>query len=103
MARIRSTAHIQSVRLAQLATLALLITGCGAVSSPISTSATTGQAIVGHVHGGRQAVVGARIYLLAAGAYGYGGPSDSLLNPQFPGVSTDSIGGYVLTDNSGSF
>jgi streptogramin lyase len=110
MARIRRMAKIRLVRLAQIATLtllaaglALLITGCGAVSSPISTTATTGQAIAGRVRGGQQAVVGARVYLMAAGTNGYGGPSDSLLNPQFPGVSTDSIGAYVLTDNSGSF
>jgi hypothetical protein len=63
------------------------------------------------VHGGQQAISGAKIYLLAANTTGIAGPgivasssnaSVSLLNPAKTGNS-DSIGGYVLTDSNGAF
>ena len=84
--------------------LALLIAGCGALPSqlPISTP-SAGQSITGHVHGGQQSVTGSHIYLFAAGTGGYGGPSESLLNPTAPGVATDAKGSYVTTDSAGNF
>ncbi len=80
----------------------IFLAGCGAVPTNIA-SVATGQTIQGKVHGGSQAVSGAHIYLLAAGTSGYGGPSISLLNPTFPGVSTDETGSYVPTDANGAF
>ena len=84
--------------------LALLITGCGAVTSQLPTTVpSTGQPITGKVHGGRQSVGGSRIYLFAAGTAGYGTPSVSLLRPTAPGVATDTDGSYVTTDSVGNF
>jgi streptogramin lyase len=92
-----------------------LLTGCGAFQSQqistLATSTTTtgtpnttpGSAIVGNVHGGQPPVVGAHIYLFAASQAGYGAPSVSMLNSSQPGVATDSIGSYVLTDGNGYF
>jgi hypothetical protein len=81
----------------------LLLAGCGAMPSSAISSTATGQAIHGRVHGGNQAVVGAHVYLFAAGISGYGGPSVSLLRPSAPGVYTDSLGSYVLSDASSNF
>ena len=52
-----------------------------------------GTALHGKVHGGRQPIVGAQVYLYAADATGYGKASDSLLNSP----------GYVTTDSNGNF
>jgi streptogramin lyase len=77
--------------------------GCGATSIP-STSPAPGVAMAGGVFGGEQPVVGAKIYLYAAGATGNGSPSTSLLSTSASGVGTDSSGnGYVLTDADGNF
>jgi streptogramin lyase len=57
-------------------------------------------------------VIGAKIYLLAASVYGYGGAginpsasnaSVSMLSASGTGNAADNIGSYVLTSNSGSF
>lgn len=101
--------------LAALAAAALL-TGCGpfqqqpvalgttsTTSSPAIPSTVPGSAIVGNVHGGQQAVTGAHIYLFAANPAGYGAPSMSLLNSSQPGINSDAIGNYVLTDAIGNF
>ena len=58
--------------------LPLVLTGCELASSNAPT-ADPGLAIQGSVHGGQQPIVGARVYLLAAGTGGYGGQSSSLL------------------------
>ena len=88
--------------LAFLTASSALLIGCGAIPSQI-TSTGLGQTLQGQVHGGSQAVTNSHIYLFAAGTSGYGGPSQSLLNPTFPGVSTDATGAYVTTDANGSF
>jgi hypothetical protein len=85
--------------------MVLLISGCGVVSSQFAnpTASTTSQSISGQVHGGNQFVTGSHIYVFAAGTSGYGGPSVSLINPSFAGVSTDSYGAYVTSDSNGNF
>jgi hypothetical protein len=111
MPQIRPETTFKLIRACQIATLtllatglALLVIGCGAVPGQItSTIPQAGQTLIGNVHGGSQSVVGAHLYLFAAGTSGYGGPSISLLNPQAAGVSTDSIGTYVTTGVNGSF
>jgi streptogramin lyase len=74
-------------------------------------TADPGLAIQGAVHGGQQAIVGAHVYLFAAGTSGYGGAglaatglnaSTSLLKASSTGLS-DSIGAYVLTGSGGTF
>ncbi len=84
-----------------------LLAGCGVSSSPFATGSTTPIAqtapLQGRVHGGQQVVEGAHIYLFAASTYGYGYNSVSLLNGGVPGVYTDALGGYVLTDKNGNF
>ena len=76
-----------------------LLTGCALQSS---TSPSTGPrlGITGTIHGGQQPVVGARIYLLAAGTSGYGGTSTSLLTS---GAGSDALGTYVLSGLGGSY
>ena len=97
---------------------ATLLSGCGpfqqqpvslgsgstsSTGSPTAPATTPGSAIVGNVHGGQQAVVGAHIYLFAANPAGYGSPSISMLNSTQPGVETDATGNYILTDPNGNF
>ena len=72
-------------------------------SSPVGPATTPGSPIQGNVHGGQDAVTGAHIYLFGANPGGYGLPSISMLNPTRPGILTDSIGSYVLTDSTGGF
>ena len=78
---------------AAAALLAATLTGCGGEGKLLSgtAEATTGAAISGHVLGGQQPIVGARVYLYAAGTGGYGSPSRSLL----------AAPGYVTTDANG--
>ncbi|SNS32377.1 hypothetical protein SAMN05421770_101498 [Granulicella rosea] len=80
--------------------LATLLAGCSLspTGEPVETA---GVALTGVVHGGQQPIVGAKLYLLAAGTGGYGTASTSLLTTGVAG--TDSIGGYVLTTSGGSF
>ncbi len=95
------------VVLASLAAAPLLLGGCGVTPSQLATTATTPTpqtaTLRGRVHGGQQVVEGAHIYLFAASTYGYGYNSISLLNGSVPGVYTDALGGYVLTDQNGNF
>jgi hypothetical protein len=90
--------------------LPLVLTGC-TLSPTAAPSPDTGLAIQGQVHGGRQAIVGAHVYLFAAGTESYAGPglaatglnaSTSLLKSSSTGLS-DSIGAYVLTGAGGAF
>jgi len=105
-----------NLRLAFSLLAAALLSGCGpfqeqqltpgatsTTSSPTAPSTVAGSAIVGNVHGGQQAVVGAHIYLFAANSGGYGSPSISMLNSSQPGVDNDVTGNYVLTDAQGNF
>jgi len=90
--------------------LPLVLTGC-TLSPTAAPTADPGLAIQGAVHGGQQAIVGAHVYLFAAGTTGYGGAgiaatglnaSNSLLKASSTGLS-DSIGAYVLTGSGGTF
>ena len=80
--------------------LSTLLTGCGLQTTSPPDSAT-GTALSGRVHGGQQPVVGAHVYLFAAGTSGYGATSTSLLTSGTAG--SDSLGQYVTTDSSGAF
>jgi sugar lactone lactonase YvrE len=81
--------------LSPLFALPFLLTGC-ALSAPSS-----GVALHGQLHGGQQAVAGAKVYLLAANTTGYGQPSVSLLLAADTGNAADAIGSYVKTDANG--
>lgn len=83
-----------------LSTLCLTLTGCS-LSSTASPSPEAGSAISGVVYGGRQPIIGAHVYLMAAGTAGYGLASSSLLTSGISG--TDAVGGYVLTGTGGAF
>lgn len=77
----------------------------GSGSLPIS--AAQASTLHGIAHGGQQPIVGAKIYLLAAGTTGYASSSTSLLTASsyagYP-TSQDTSGRYyVTTDNTGSF
>ena len=84
--------------------LTVLLTGCGVTggSTPIVSPSVTGTSIQGRVQGGQAPVVGAHVYLFAANTMGYGSPSVSLLQASSTGHS-DSLGAYVLTNNTGAF
>ena len=91
-----------SPHLASIAGLALLmaaLTGCSSLVQTVdpaaasSTTTTTVSAVSGRVQEGQQPVVGARIYLYAAGTSGYASPSTNLLTAQ---VVTDSSGDFNL-------
>jgi len=57
----------------------LLLSGCGFTTTE-SSSPSPGLDIAGNVHGGQQPVVGAHVFLFAAGTGGYGNQVTSLLN-----------------------
>jgi hypothetical protein len=80
----------------------LFLTGC-ALGPSAAPSPDHGQVLQGNVHGGRQPIAGAHVYLFAANTTGYGQPSVSLLNPSATGAATDPVGTYVTTDASGTF
>jgi hypothetical protein len=56
----------------------------------------------GVVYDGKQPMVGAHVYLMAANTTGYGQPSVSLLKAAVTGHS-DAIGAYLLTGTDGGF
>ena len=82
-----------------LVSLPLLLDGCSTQSTSVNQT-YAGSAIIGSLHGGQQPITGARVYLLAASAAGYGNASTSLLTV---GSGADSVGTYVTTDGGGSF
>lgn len=98
--------------------LTLALTGCSVTAVDSPTAPEAGVAFQGHVFGGQQPIVGAHVYLFAAGTGGYGGPgiaastsnaSTSLLT-SVPGSTTLDTGGgstngdyYVTTNSSGAF
>jgi hypothetical protein len=106
--------HLRS--LGSLTLLTLLLSGCGSVatqtpatstqtttSTSTSTDTTTSSNLSGRVHVGQQVLSGSHIYVFAAGASGYSGPSVSLINPAHAGVGTDTYGAYITSDSQGSF
>jgi hypothetical protein len=95
------------VAVAPLALTAFLLSGCSGFSRPTPTenlsNSVQGTALRGIVHGGRQPIVGAHVYLYAANTNGYGQLSMSLLTSG-PGRSEDSNHNYYVTSGtSGTF
>jgi len=94
------------------ASCALLLSGClnaPMTNNTIESNTVRGTALKGIVHGGRQPIVGAHVYLLQANTGGYAGPgvaasTNNLSNSLLAGTGySDSIGSYVLTNSSGVF
>jgi hypothetical protein len=92
----------------------LLFTGCEVSNLPSSSSVSTSTLgrIQGRVHGGRQPVAGAHVYLYAVGTTGNGGKdiaasasdaSVSLLTSSGGNVQSDGTNYYVATDTGGNF
>ena len=97
----------------------LLLSGCATSFDPVPTTIPTQtslKGISGNVHGGRQPVSGAHLYVYAAGAGGYGGngiaastanASTSLLTSfptgSFPTAKDAANNYYVTTDINGNF
>jgi hypothetical protein len=77
------------------------------VTQPISPLSDVG--LTGVVSSGAQPIVGAHVYLLAAGTTGYGGNGITAGNVSVSVVSaaetgtSDSVGAYVVTDANGKF
>jgi sugar lactone lactonase YvrE len=96
--------------------LLCVLAGCSADFNPTSLSQTS-LALTGNVHGGRQPISGAHVYVLAAGTGGNGGPSiaPSAANASVSLLNTFSTGAfpttfdaalnayYVTTDAQGNF
>src|SRR5208282_1245317 len=85
-----------------LISCALVFSGC--TGAPVLTSTSTqpdqvqGVAINGRVNGGQNPISGAKVYLYAVDATGYGNASDSLLKS--PGyVTSDSTGTFSITND----
>ena len=90
-----------NLRALALLPLAFLVTGCS-LNSGNTSSPTQGTAFGGSIHGGRQPIAGAHIYLLAAATTAYGDPSVSLLNLSATGRA-DFLGAYVTSNADGAF
>jgi hypothetical protein len=115
--RVARKATLSAVSAVALTAVALFTSGCTGFTDAVhsDTIPTTGAALQGIVHGGRQPIVGAHVYLAAAGSGGYGvaatsGPSGtaSLLNVNVttnePTTSGhDTNGYYVVTGAGGGF
>ncbi len=86
----------------------LFLSGCSGVPvAPLpdtDSNGNSGPAITGIVHGGEQPIVGARVYLFAAGTSGLGGASQSLLiNTTGTTKDTSDNNYYVTTQSGGTF
>ena len=89
----------------------LLLTGCSSMVTTAAPETATGMALQGEAHGGSQAIVGARVYLLAANSTGYptaaSNLSISLLTTGTPNGTTDPnlppAAKYVTTGSYGQF
>lgn len=85
----------------------LVLVGCGG-GAPIVSSVTqpitplSDVALSGVVSSGTQPIVGAHVYLFAAGTTGYGQASVSVVSAAETATS-DSVGAYVMTDANGKF
>jgi hypothetical protein len=79
-----------------LCSFAALVTGCSTSNfiSAASNSPTSGFALSGAVHGGRQPISGATIQLWAVGSSGYGSAPTSLLTTP---RTTDANGGFDIS------
>ena len=87
-------------------TVSLKVTNTSGLSAsantPVYVESTSGSSISGTVMSGTQPLIGAHVYLFAAGSTGYGNSSLSLLGPSQTGLF-DSVGPYMLSDNEGKF
>jgi streptogramin lyase len=104
--RIHSITPPSSLFLSLCLSVSFGLAGC-ATGSLAPATPVQGAALQGKVYGGQQAVVGARVYLLAANTDGLNTTSAayssvSLLNASSTGQS-DSLGAYVVTGAGGSF
>jgi streptogramin lyase len=72
-------------------------------TTTVGALATIAPATDGSSYGGKQAIIGAHIYLYAANTEDWGKPSISLLDPSVTGVSTDVDGAYVTSNSNGNF
>jgi streptogramin lyase len=72
-------------------------------TTTVGSLATFGSSTDGSAAGGKQAIIGAHIYLYGANTSGWGKPSVSLLKTTATGVLTDSDGAYVTSDSNGNF
>jgi streptogramin lyase len=78
------------------ATIAMALAGCGASSSPLTSSTpAAGEAYGGQIFGGNQPVSNAVIQMYAPGTNGYGTSAAPLLNRL---VTTDASGHFSLTN-----
>ncbi len=86
---------------------ALVLSGCSGVmvTSPSASNAIKGIALRGIVHGGRQPITGAALYLYQVPTTGYGAASVSLLKsvtgPVGTGTTRDTNGNYYVTTTTG--
>jgi streptogramin lyase len=83
--------------LALLLPLISMLTGCALTDTATTHNPVPGPAVSGVAFGGQQAIVGAKVYLLAANPAGYGSASLSLLTTASTGNAVDSVGAYVTT------
>jgi len=98
--------------LALASSFTTLLTGCSMSPTAFSSgatgsSSTEGVALTGNVHGGRQPVAGAHVYLYKAGTTGYGTGATSLLTSAVltngGGVDTNNNYYVVTADSTGTF
>ena len=95
-----------------LAGLSFILTGCGVRSSLPTTNPAKGAVLQGTVYGGQQPVIGAQVYLYAAGINSSGGSSIaastanqsvSLLQAGTNTLKDTNGNYYVTTDSNGAF
>jgi streptogramin lyase len=82
--------------------LSLSLVGC-TLANTAAPDAISGTAIAGNLHGGQQAITGAKVYLLAANPTAYGSASVSLLTTALTGNAVDTIGAYGTSTSTGAF
>lgn len=76
------------------------VIGCGiqnVKNAPIVSGPTSGAAVTGNVHGGKQPIYHARIDLLVTGNSGYGSSAQSLMGTNV--VYTDAAGAFSISDD----
>jgi hypothetical protein len=97
-----STKFTTSIKVGATETIEAIATDPGHSKSAVAVARYSIEPISGSVNEGDHPVSGARVYLFAAAATGYGQPSVSLLNAADT-LTSDSTGAYVLTGLNGTF
>lgn len=82
--------------------LFVCLIGCGSGAPFTLSGVRVASHLRGAVHGGQQPVIGAHVYLFAAGTGGRQTASNPVLNAAATGLS-DAEGAYVTTDAQGGF